>query len=186
CRECNTEYECTVNFENNKLQVTFKEHVKGTLRECEKVYIDDYKTSSPMKSKRFYHQQIERLERILEVPTESYIIEQSLNRLVFTGVITALETYLNEVFILIVFNSQRTLSEFVRNYEPYKKEKFNLSDILLKYENLHTKIRNDLDNLIYHNIKKIIPIFNIFQFELDKYDKIKLLIKYIQMRHNFV
>lgn len=187
CLDCEIPYEYDILIESNKLQLSFKNNeIIGNLKYSEKINWDEYKTLTTFKSKQFYKIQIERLKKILELKSEEYIIEQSLNRLVFTGVITSLETYLNEIFILIVFHSESTLEKFVNEYEPYQKERFSLHEIFAKYNSLEMRVREDLENFIYHNIPKLIRIFNIFNFELVKFDKIEEISKYIQKRHNLI
>ena len=187
CSDCEIQYEYDIIIESNKLQLSFKNNeIIGNLKYSEKINWYEYKTLTTFKSKQFYNIQIERLKKILELKLEEYIIDQSLNRLVFTGVITSLETYLNEIFILIVFHSESTLEKFVSEYELYQKEKFSLHEIFAKYNSLEMRVREDLENFIYHNIPKLIRVFNIFNFELSKFEKIKEISKYIQKRHNFI
>jgi len=106
--------------------------------------------------------------------------------LVFSGVITALETYLNEIFISIVFESEYTLEKFVSEYEPYKKEQISLNKIFSKYNSLGARVREDLNYLIYHNIGKLIAVFDIFNFDLQKFPRIKDISIAIQKRHDLV
>lgn len=187
CIDCEIPYEYDIIIETNKLQVSFKNNeIFGDLKYSEKINWEEYKTSSTYKSKQFYDIQIERLKKILYLENEEYIIEQSLNRLVYTGIISSLETYLNEIFILIVFHSKDTLEKFVCEYEPYQKEKLSLHEIFVKYNSLKMRVREDLENFIYHNIPKLIRIFNIFNFELDKFEKIKDISICIQKRHNLI
>ena len=47
-------------------------------------------------------------------------------------------------------------------------------------------MQDDLENIVFHNISKLINILNIFNFELDKFDKIQNMSRHIQRRHNFV
>lgn len=122
----------------------------------------------------------------MHINNEEYIIDQSLNKLVYTGVITSLETYLNEIFTMIVFESKSTLENFVLEYEPYKKEKISFHEIFTKFNSLEMRVRDDLDNFIYHNIPKLIGLFKIFHFELEKFEKIKDLSQHIKMRHNLI
>lgn len=187
CFNCETPYEYNIKFDSNILHVEFKnDEIVGTIKYSSKIHLEEYKTSSTKTSKRFYYKQIERLKIILEIKNEEYIIDQSLNRLIYTGVITSLETYLNEVFILIVFHSERTLERFVSGYEPYQKERLSLHEIIVKYNTLEIRVREDLDNFIYHNIPKLIRIFNLFDFELEKFNKLKDISQNIQKRHNLI
>jgi hypothetical protein len=187
CEDCEKPYEYNLKFDMNKLQVNFKEDgIIGRLKESEKVNLEEYKVQSTNKSRQFYYTQINRLQKILEIRNNEFIIEQSLNRLVYSGIITSLETYLGEVFSQIVFHSNETFENFISEYELYKKEKLSLNDIIKKYHNLSNRVKEDLDNIIYHNINKIVPIFNIYNFELDKFEKLSSISKHIKKRHNFV
>jgi hypothetical protein len=187
CQNCETPYEYDIVFDSNRLQVKFQsEDLIGKLKYSEDINLEEYKIQSTLKSKRFYYIQIQRLKKILELKSDEYIIEQSLNKLVFTGVVTSFETYLSEVFNLIVFYSDSTLGKFVSEYEPYKREKISLHEIINKYNSLNNRVQEDLDNIVFHNISKLINIFNIFNFELDKFGKIQNMSRHIQRRHNFV
>ena len=104
----------------------------------------------------------------------------------YSAIITSLETYLNEVFCLVVFHSNITLEKFVNEYEPYKKEKINLNEIFERTNKIKEKVEEDLNNFIYHNIPKLIRIFNIFNFELQKFSQLDTIIMNIHMRHNLV
>lgn len=187
CQYCEIPYEYDIVFDSNRFQIKFhNDDIVGKLKYSDNINLDEYKIHSTFKSRQFYNIQIQRLKKILELKSDEYIIEQSLNKLVFTGVVTSLETYLSEVFSLIVFYSDSTLEKFISEYEPYKKEKISFHEIITKFNNLNDRVVDDLDNIIYHNISKLINIFNIFNFELDKFDKIQNLSRHIQKRHNFV
>jgi hypothetical protein len=187
CQNCEIPYEYDIVFDSNRFQIKFQnDDLIGELKYSDNIDWDEYKIHSTFKSKQFYNIQIQRLKKILELKSNEYIIDQSLNKLVFTGVVTAFETYLSEVFYLIVFYSDSTLEKFVSEYEPYKKEKISLHEIITKFNSLNNRVQEDLDNIIYHNISKLINIFNIFNFELDKFDKIQNMSRHIQKRHNFV
>ena len=104
CLDCEVPYEYKIKFDENKLEITFEDDdIVGSLKYSENIRLEEYKISSILKSKQFYYIQIERLKKILQINNEEYIIDQSLNKLVYTGVITSLETYLNEIFRLTIF-----------------------------------------------------------------------------------
>jgi glycosidase len=187
CFYCEHPYRYTGSFYNNILTINFHEtELLGRLKYSQKVEEEEYVGLTPHKSLRFYNLQIERLEKIIKLKTGEHIIDQTLFRLIYSGVITALETYLSETFIQVVFYSTDTLEKFVYNYEPFKKEKISMHEIFQKYNNLELRVRDDIDNFIFHNISKLIKIFNIFDFELNNSPQIKNISKYIQKRHNFV
>lgn len=187
CIHCEKPYDYTIKIDSNKLEVTFKnKDIFGKLEYSEEIEEYDFNETTLSSVKEFYFLEINRLKKLLDIDTLEYIINQSLNRLIFSGVITSLETYLNETFKLVVFHSNYTLEKFIEEYEPYKKEQISLNEIFSKYNGLETRVIEDLDNIIYHNINKLIRIFNIFKFELTKCSSIKSIAKHIQKRHNLV
>ncbi|WP_282788118.1 hypothetical protein [Flavobacterium croceum] len=187
CVECEKKYDYNIKFDFNVLEISIKgKKINGCLKKSNKIDSEKDSTSTTLKSKKFYDTQIERLQKILDIKSDEYIIEQSLNRLLYSAVITSLETYLNEVFVLIVFHSNTTLEKFVSEYEPYKKEKLNLNEIFEKAKKINEQVEEDLNNFIYHNIPKLIRIFNIFNFELQNFNKLDEVSKHINMRHKLV
>ncbi|MEW5677385.1 hypothetical protein ABGT15_13825 [Flavobacterium enshiense] len=187
CIHCEKPYNYTVKIDLNKLEIAFKQKdIFGKLEYSEEIDEIDFNETTFSSVKRFYFLEIDRLKQLLDLDTENYIVNQSLNRLIFSGVITSLETYLNEIFKLVVFHSNATLEKFIEEYEPYKKEQISLNEIISKYNRLQDRVNEDLDNIIYHNISKLIRIFNIFNFELNRYSSIKSMAKHIQQRHNLV
>ena len=124
CTNCESSYEYDEITNDDYLQVVFKnKKLRGTLEYLIEEYLEEERAPSIEKSKKFYEKQIKSFQKLLNIKSEEYFVEQSMNRLIFTGVITALETYLNEIYILIVFNSEDTVEKFITDYEPYKKEK---------------------------------------------------------------
>ena len=67
---------------------------------------------------------------------------------------------------MIVFHSESTIEKFVDNYEPYKKERITLNEIFTKYKSLQNRIKEHLNNSTYHNISKLLPMFDFYNFEL--------------------
>lgn len=187
CVVCEKKYDYNIKFDYNLLEILVRgKKINGCLKKSSASDSGEYKPSTTAKSKTFYNTQINRLEKILELDCDEYIIEQSLNRLLYSAIITSLETYLNEVFCLVVFHSNITLEKFVNEYEPYKKEKINLNEIFERTNKIKEKVEEDLNNFIYHNIPKLIRIFNIFNFELQKFSQLDTIIMNINMRHNLV
>jgi hypothetical protein len=187
CPYCEEAYEYNLRFDNHYLEIIFSDtELFGSLKYSGEINLEEYKMASPKNSKKFYFLQIERLEQILKLGSKEHIVDQALNRLVYSGVITCLETYLSEIFTQIVFYSEYTLEKFISDYEPYKKEKIYLQDIFKKFNSLELKVKDDLENFLFHNISKLINIFNIYNFELHRFEEIKRIARYIQKRHHLV
>lgn len=187
CHNCEKAFEYTATSNSERYKLVFKdERILASIKHSEKKISEDFEILSPKKSKNFYYLQIDRLKILLEMQSEEFIIDQSLNRLIFSGIVTVMETYLNEILNYVVFYSENTLQKFVENYEPYKNESLTLNEIFTKQKKIKSKVREDVNNLLYHNIAKLINIFNIFDFELVKFKHLKNVARKVQLRHNFI
>ena len=80
---------------------------------------------------------------------------------------------------MIVLHSEKIIQKFVDNYEPYKKERIILNEIVTKYKSLQNRIKEHLDNSTYHNILKLFPMFDFYNFDLKNFDKINNVAKHI-------
>ncbi|WP_318640200.1 hypothetical protein [Flavobacterium ardleyense] len=186
-------YECgsVMNYTTSCTSKTFSTEMRDEetihfLEYSDQDNLELYEKSSPYKSKVFYYSQINRFQQLIDQEFGEFIIEQSLNRLVFSGVVTAVETYLNEILIYTVFYSEDTINTFIENYEPYKKEVVPLNQIISMRKSINNKIKEDLNNLLYHNIPKMIRIFDIYNYDLRSFKEIPKLVSQIKLRHDFV
>ena len=187
CNSCEKPFEYTIKIDYDKIYLIFKnEEIYGILEHSEQVDEEIFNVTTFTSVINFYFLEIDRLKELLEIDNKEYIVNQTLNRLLFSGVITNLEIYLNETLKLIVFYSEHTKQLFIEKYQPYKKEQISLNEIFTKFQRIDERINDDLDNIIYHNISKVIRIFNIFNFELNKCSSINSIGKNIQKRHNLV
>ncbi|WP_029035101.1 hypothetical protein [Salinimicrobium terrae] len=187
CSYCEEPYEYMLKYDNSNLSIEFKTNeLFGGLKYSNSISFEEYRTATPQQSKKYFFLELERLQKILRLNSIEPDVELAKRRLVFSGIITCLETYLGEIFNQIVFHSSYTLEVFVANYEPYKKEKITVHEIFTKHNSLKLKVKDDLDNFIFHNVSKLINIFNIYEFELHNFEKIERIAIHIQKRHNFV
>ncbi|MCQ0110304.1 hypothetical protein [Zhouia amylolytica] len=186
CTECEASYNYTVRIDFSKFLISFEDDLKGQLNYSSGFNKEEYDESTPYKAKKFYYSQIERLKEIIRLEVKQFITEQAFNRLIYSGVITALETYLNDFFLAIVFKDNYSLEKFVSEYEPYKKEQISLNEIFETIQNINTKVEKDLNYIIYHNISRLIPVFDIYNFDLRKCNEISSISKSIKKRHDFV
>ncbi|WP_417443586.1 hypothetical protein [Joostella sp.] len=187
CVNCEASYDYTVKINFDYLELVFIDDLKGFISySTSAISLEEYNQSNLFKSKQFYFSQIDRLKKILSHEINEYITDQALNRLVFSGVITSLETFLNEIFVTIVFERDYTLEKFVSEYEPYRKEQIPLNEIFSKFNGLESRVRDELNYFIYHNMPKLISVFNIFNFKLNECSSIKAISKAIKTRHDFI
>lgn len=105
--------------------------------------------------------------------------------LLYVSVITAVETYLSDAFINIVLNDGAHLRTFVEKNPEFAKKTFNLSEVFLKHEGIKDEVKEYLISQLWHNIKKIKPMYKTtldvsFPADLGK------IFKAINIRHDLV
>lgn len=187
CLKCEAEYEYNIVFDSKKIIINLNnDKLDGSLKYSDKVCLEEYESWSPYKSKRFYFNQIKNLLEILDLKIEDFVASQALKRLVFVGVITSLETYLNDIYIQIVFDSDETLEKFINKYEIYQREKISLHELMIKYKSINNRVKEDIENIVYHNIPKLIKIYNIYNFEIEKFEKLDEISRFIKIRHKLI
>jgi len=91
---------------------------------------------------------------LLEVPLEGPS-RKLLLRLLFVNAVTALETFLSDVFINAVLADRTLMKKFVASNPDFRERKFSLSDIFDCYDRIEKDVRTYLLDLIWHNLPKV-------------------------------
>jgi len=104
--------------------------------------------------------------------------------MLYSSVITSLETYLYDAIRFKIDNNIQYLEDFVKTFEKYQKEKLKFSDIYTEYNNIELKVKESLSNLIYHRLDIIENIYSAI-FSISFQDK-DFMNKAIQNRHDLV
>lgn len=79
--------------------------------------------------------------------------------LLYVSVITAVETYLSDAFINIVLNDSGHLRTFVEKNPEFAKKTLNLSEVFSKHEGIKDEVKEYLLSQLWHNVKKIKPMY---------------------------
>jgi hypothetical protein len=109
-------------------------------------------------NKEFYNtflQSTFEIEALVEAKLQGSRLRKSLNRLLYANVISALETYLSDAFINIVMSNPALIRKVVETTPEFKKRKFDLSEIYIRYDSLETQVGEYLANVIYHDLAKV-------------------------------
>ena len=77
-----------------------------------------------------------------------------LNKLLFASVYSALEAFLQDLCGHYVMKSQKHKERYLKNHENLKSEKILLSEIYAKLPQLDFKIKNAIDNTVYHRLSE--------------------------------
>ena len=125
------------------------------------------------------------IESLAEAKLVDKTLQNSMNRLLYANIITAIEVYLSDAFITIVLADNRFIRKVIELDPEFKKRKFDLSEIYSTYESVESTVREYLGNLIYHNLSKVGRLYRsvlvvVFPKDLSK------IYRAIEVRHDIV
>ncbi|WP_144815201.1 HNH endonuclease domain-containing protein [Enterobacter sp. DE0047] len=112
------------------------------------------------------------------------ILQIQMTYMLYANVITSLETYLCDRFISLIQGSQASLRSFVENFKDYNQEKFSLSELFIKHEEIESKAIKSMKSVLYHDLPKVSGMYRdtfgiIFPIFSDVY-------KSVLIRHDLV
>ena len=81
--------------------------------------------------------------------------KKSLYKLLYTNIITSLETYFSDALINIVMSDKSLVRKVIETTPEFKKRKICVSDLYLAYESIEDEVREYLVGVIYHNLAKV-------------------------------
>lgn len=148
-------------------------------------------------SETIYNDFIENLDSIklvLSSSIEEKKVEGFVNNMLYASVITAMETYLSDVFINAVITNQAYLRKFVETYPKFKKSdngtsdnvmKFPLSKIFEYYDDINEIVIKEILAIIYHNLRTVSPMFK-DTFDVKFPRNLGAIYKAILIRHDIV
>lgn len=149
--------------------------------------LDEYLFLSSAESvghEEIFRQSAVNIERLLEVKVEP-AERQVMLRLLYTNVITALETYLSDKFISAVNADEKLLRRFVETTPEFKNRKVSLSDVFSAHETIKDDVKTHLLEVVWHRLDKVEPIFH-DTLDLSFPSDMKELHKAIFVRHDCV
>ena len=135
---------------------------------------------------KFYKNQLKNLNAINAIIYEDKLIQQTSNRLVFSGIISSFETYVKEVIYYLILRTYNGLRCFVENYKQYKNEKILLEEIFRVNDTIQDRVTNDLDKLSFHNIPLVISLFKIYEIDISKFKYKEEANTAVRLRHDIV
>lgn len=131
-----------------------------------------------------FSEQFKNLNRLLYIKSLDQELEVLQRKMIFTNLITILETYLSDALIVTIFKYEKYYIKFVETYKDFKKEKLSLNKIFTTMDNLKKRTKSELLDLIYHNIPKIKGIYkDTLGVEFPKISEVS---KLVALRHDLV
>jgi hypothetical protein len=148
-------------------------------------FYDDYDYNTEVGYYEDFKREIVEIYSILE-NSKNLIHKNSLHKMLYAHTITIMETYLSDTLIQKILSSKEIKRKFIENYTDYDTKKICFKDILSELEKLEKTIKTDLQELIYHNLGKIKPIYKaILDIEFGK-DETSKIMHCVNKRHHIV
>jgi hypothetical protein len=124
------------------------------------------------------------IERLLEAKVQP-AERQVMLRLLYTNVITALETYLSDKFISAITTDEKLLRRFVETTPEFKNRKLSLSDVFNAHETIKDDVKTHLLEVVWHRLDKVEPMFR-YTLDINFPSDMKEFHKAIFVRHDCV
>ncbi len=131
-----------------------------------------------------YQTEIDSLIKLNKIELGEVEINKTLNRQIFTGVITAVETFLSDTFINLTMTNDEYLRNFIETHPEFKKRKIEFKEIYKAKENIKKIAKEVMLDMLYHDLPKIREMFK-STFKID-FPELKDLIKEVSIRHHLV
>lgn len=187
CKSCNTKHEvyvvntfstadCSVNYGDTDVSYDMPYFPESD--EDELAWLIKNETQIDI-----FQNHIKSVEKILEanIDEEAYF---SLLVMLYGHVVAAVEAYLSSTFIQKVTSSEKLTRKLIETDPSFSKTKFTLKEIFEEQEKLKLTVATYLENLIFHDLKKVKPMY---RDVLDcEFGDIGWLFKAVTIRHHCV
>ncbi len=111
-------------------------------------------------------------------------VKATLYSMLFAQTVTAIETYLSSSFVSSVMGSEELIRKLVETDPELAKRQFSLKEIFTQWEGLKLLVAKYLKDLIFHDIKKIKPMYkSVLNLDLGE---VPWLFKAVLVRHDCV
>lgn len=127
---------------------------------------------------------LDQLEQMLSIQLAPDLAS-TLTSMTFVSVITAMETYLSEVFINAVSKRPSVLRSFVETNPVFKKRPIPLSTLFEQSDKILQTAQEHLAKLLWHDLGRIKPLFR-SALKVEFPDVLGVLGPAIQKRHDLV
>lgn len=131
-----------------------------------------------------FNREIGSIKELNKISLADKAIEKTLKRQLLSGSITCLEDYLADKLITSVLNDEKLFRKFVRTFHGLRERKFQLNEILEKYDQLKDIVKKELLDVIYHDLPKVKGMFeDTFDIEFPPIGDVA---KIVTQRHDMI
>lgn len=86
-------------------------------------------------------------------------LQQSLNRMLYGNIITAMESYLSDAFTHVVLSDELKIRRLVEKTPELQNRTLKLGEIFLRLDSLKSEVQKYLMELIYHRLDKVRELY---------------------------
>ncbi len=126
---------------------------------------------------------IEQINELTNLTIDSKL-KKSLLKMLFVSIITAMETYLKDTFIINLFESDTYINNFLDRNKEINEQKYSLKNIKEDSDFINNKIKKYLASKMWHNLRKVDGLYR------EAFDKklclTKDLVSAVEKRHDIV
>ncbi|QIE99920.1 hypothetical protein G5574_23340 (plasmid) [Pantoea stewartii] len=150
-------------------------------------YEDDFRDLDEIQRQETYPHIFSRqsLEEIISL-SASQADNPSLQRMCYASIITSMEAYLGDILRREIFARPAVKERFVASYEPFKKHKFNLTELYARLSVIDTDIKEVLDGLSLHKIDIAMNIFASTLLTEFPSSQLPFIHRAVKLRHHIV
>ncbi len=128
----------------------------AVIRNFHDLYRKDAMTPDPL---REYHEAVKNILNIMKVPLNDWESYDVLCRLMYSNIITIMETYLSDCFTQIILRDKNLKLKLIASISELNEKKFYLKDAQIWLDSIDDNIIETLQNISFHNLGKVIGMY---------------------------
>jgi hypothetical protein len=131
-----------------------------------------------------FNNSIKNIKELTEITSINTTLQPHYFNMLYSSVITSLETYLSDALKFNLSNKEEFLIKFVETFQDFKNVKCDFNDIFNLCNSIENTVEEGLRSFLYHNLPKIKGIYK-STFNID-FQPINDLMKSISIRHDLI
>jgi len=131
-----------------------------------------------------FNKSIKNIQELVKITTIDTALQAHYFNMLYSSVITSLETYLADALKFHLSEKEDFLIKFVETFQDFKNKKCDFNDIFNLCSSIESTVEEGLRSFLYHNLPKIQGIYK-STFNID-FQPINELMQSISIRHDLV
>ncbi len=127
---------------------------------------------------------IKNIKELTEITSINTTLQPHYFNMLYSSVITSLETYLSDALKFNLSSKEEFLIKFVETFQDFKNVKCDFNDIFNLCNSIENTVEEGLRSFLYHNLPKIKGIYK-STFDIN-FQPINDLMKSISIRHDLI